>query len=64
MCNMCNTKFYIKTKQYLRPVLAPATREQELRDKLLELTGEVYVLVPHKFCPVCGCKVNEVQNDG
>ena len=60
MCRMCNTKLYIKTKQLLRPVLAPLTPEQQLRDKLLDVTGEVYLPVPVKYCPFCGAlKENE-----
>ena len=64
MCNMCKEKYYIKTKQYLKPVLAPVTYVQELSDKLIDLTGEVYVFVPHKFCPFCGDEIKEVQDNG
>lgn len=54
MCNMCKTKIYIKTVQCMKPLLAPLTPEQELRDKLLDMTGEVYLPVPVKYCPFCG----------
>lgn len=56
MCNMCNETLYIKTKQLLRPVLAPLTHEQELRDRLLDMTGEVYLPVTVNYCPFCGEK--------
>lgn len=46
MCNYCQTPIYIKTIQYCKSLLAPLTPEQELRDKLLDMTGEVYVNIP------------------
>ena len=58
MCNFCNVPIYHK-KQFTRPLLAPATREQKLRDALLDLTGEVYLKLPHRFCPMCGEKLEE-----
>lgn len=54
MCNMCKTTLYIKTIQYAKPLLAPLTAEQELRYKLFDMTGEVYLQVPVKYCPFCG----------
>ena len=58
MCRYCNQDFYIKTTQFL----APLTREQELRDKLVNLTGEVYLPIPISFCPICGEKIEKVSN--
>lgn len=57
MCNYCNAPIYIKTVQYTRPLLAPLTEVQALRDRLTDLTGEVYLEIPKKFCPVCGEKI-------
>ena len=57
MCNYCNEPIYIKTVQYARSLLAPLTEEQALRDRLLELTGEVYMKVPKMFCPFCGERI-------
>ena len=54
MCRYCNQNFYIKTTQFLAPLTAPLTREQELRDELINLTGEVYLPIPISFCPICG----------
>ena len=59
MCDFCNVPIYLKTKQFARPLLAPVTREQELRDALLDLTGEVYLKLPHRFCPMCGEELKE-----
>lgn len=57
MCNYCNAPIYIKTVRYTKPLLAPLAEAQALRDRLIELTGEVYVEIPKKFCPVCGEKI-------
>lgn len=56
-CPFCDAHVYIKIKQYAQPILAPVTRIQELRDELINLTGETYAEIPKKFCPVCGKKV-------
>ena len=58
-CNFCNDELYIKTVQYIKPLLAPLTRAEELRQQLQDLTGEVYVRLPNKFCPICGEKKGE-----
>lgn len=57
MCNFCNADLYIKTIKYTEPLLAPVTRADELRQELSNLTGEVYLLLPHKYCPMCGEKI-------
>lgn len=54
MCDFCKKTFYVKTIQYAKPLLAPLTPEEELRHKLLELTGEVYIPLPNQYCPMCG----------
>ena len=40
---------------------APLTREGELRQKLEDLTGECYISVPNKYCPICG---EQIKNEG
>ena len=59
MCNFCKADLYIKTIQYTKPLLAPVTRADELRQELLNLTGEIYLPLPHKYCPMCGEKIKE-----
>lgn len=63
MCNYCNVPIYLKIKQYTKPILAPLTEEQALRDRLSDLTGELYVELPKIYCPVCGAKIREVAAD-
>ena len=62
MCEYCNQEFYIKTTQVIAPITAPLTREQELRDELVNLTGEVYLPIPTSYCPICGEKIEKVSN--
>ena len=62
MCEYCNQEFYIKTTQVIAPLTAPLTREQELRDELVNLTGEVYLPISISFCPICGEKIEKVYN--
>lgn len=62
MCRMCSTQLYIKTKQYTKPVMAPLTPTQELRDKLIDLTGEIYLPVSTKYCPFCGAYMRGKPN--
>lgn len=56
-CNFCNQTVYMKTVQNIKPALAPMTRVEELRQELLNLTGEVYIPLPNEYCPMCGEKV-------
>ena len=62
-CEFCGAKLYFKTTQYARPLLAPLTEVQALRDKLLDLTGEVYVEINADFCPMCGRPLKGEDND-
>ena len=61
-CKFCRAKLYFKTTQYARPLLAPLTEVQALRDKLLDLTGEVYVEIDADFCPMCGRNLKGEDN--
>lgn len=62
-CPFCNEPIYIKRVQYSEPLLAPLTETQALRDRLIELTGEVYIELEKRFCPVCGEELDEDGND-
>ena len=58
-CNYCDAKVYFKTIQHTAPLLAPLTRAEELRQELYNLTGEVYLPLPTRYCPMCGEKRRE-----
>lgn len=54
-CNFCNNKIYIKTIMYAQSsIFAPLPGPEELKQQLEDLTGEVYLQLPNKFCPMCG----------
>lgn len=61
-CNFCNVPVYMKAVQYAKPLLAPATEVEALRQKLQDMTGEVYVKLPKRYCPMCG-ELKGVQNE-
>ena len=65
-CNFCKSDLYIKTAQYTKPLLAPMTRAEELRQELLDLTGEVYLKIPNEYCAMCGEKITRTlkERDG
>ena len=62
MCKYCNQEFYIKTTQVITPLTDPLTGEQELRDELVNLTGEIYLPISISFCPICGEKIERITN--
>ena len=53
-CPYCGEPLYIKVKRYTKPLLMPATRAGVLRDELIDITGEEYVPIKAKYCPLCG----------
>ncbi len=61
MCNYCNAQLYVKVQRFLRPVLAPLTRAEELMDEYTNLTGMAFVPLEKRYCPVCGEKLNELR---
>lgn len=64
-CNFCKSDLYIKPVQYTKPLLAPLTIAEELRQKLLDLTGKVYLQIPNEYCAMCGEKITRTpQKEG
>ncbi len=61
-CRYCDVPVYFKTVQYTAPIMTPLTEVQALRNKLLEKTGEVYLEIPKRFCPVCGREIGGNEN--
>ena len=62
-CEFCGRDIYIKVEQVLRPVTAPLTYEGALRDELINITGKTYVLLPKRYCPMCGAKMDGGDKD-
>lgn len=64
-CSFCKngTKLYVKTVQHTMPLLAPLTRAEELRQELINITGEVYIPIATIYCPMCGERLQKGEND-
>ncbi len=58
-CELCQEALFVKRVQYLRPLTAPLTQEQEIMDKLAEHTGIAYYKLESRFCPICGRPLTE-----
>lgn len=58
-CEFCQEALFVKRIQCLRPATAPLTQEQEIMDKLAELTGTTYCKLESRFCPICGRPLTE-----
>lgn len=53
MCEYCNAELFFKVKSYLKSVLAPLTYQEKLEQELENITGEIYVKLNAKYCPMC-----------
>lgn len=58
-CEYCKVDIFIKVKKYMKSALAPVTNIEELQEEIEDKTGEMYIILPKKFCPVCGRKLGE-----
>ncbi len=59
MCEYCNVEVYVKTQKLMKSILAPLTPTEELRQELENITGEMYLKLDNKYCPICGRKLNK-----
>ena len=62
-CAFCDRDIYIQVEQVLMPATAPMTYEGMLRDELINITGKTYVLLPKRYCPMCGAKMDGGDKD-
>ena len=62
-CAFCDRDIFIQVEQYLAPASASLTYEQALRDELVNITGKAYKLLPKRYCPVCGAKMEVFPQD-
>jgi len=54
MCELCDVPIYVKTQKVMKSALAPLTYTEELRQELEDITGEMYLEFPKRYCPHCG----------
>lgn len=59
MCEYCKVEVYFKIRKIMKSLLAPTTHIEELRQKLEDESGEMYIKVPNLYCPMCGRKLKE-----
>lgn len=57
-CVYGGSRFYVKIREIMRPILAPLTPEEELEQRLWDKTGWRYVQVDNDYCPICGGRVS------
>lgn len=62
-CAFCDKDIYIQVERNLMPVLEPLTYEGVLRNELISRAGKAYVLLPKRYCPVCGTKIDGRTNN-
>lgn len=57
-CEFCDRDIFIEVERVLMPATAPLTYEGTLRDELINITGNTHALLPKRYCPVCGAKMD------
>lgn len=57
MCEYCNTPIYVTDKKLVADRLAAKTIEEEVWQKVLEMSGYLYVKLENLYCPFCGERV-------
>ena len=58
----CNVTLYIKVQQIAQPILAPLTPADVAWDTWVSKSGTNYVMLEHRFCPMCGAKLDGDQD--
>lgn len=59
MCEYCNATYYVEVQQLAKPLLAPLTHIEEIRQELINITGINYLRIKAKYCPMCGRRLGE-----
>ena len=63
MCEYCNAIYYVEVHQFVKPILAPLTHTEELRQELINITGINHIRIKANYCPMCGKKLGGITND-
>lgn len=56
-CKFCKTKVFVQVERLSKPLLAPLTEVQQLKDELINKTGIEYIQIKNNYCPMCGRKL-------
>lgn len=59
MCEYCNAIYYVEVQQLAKPLLAPLTHVEEIRQELINITGINYLRIKANYCPMCGRKLGD-----
>ena len=57
MCEYCNAIYYVEVQQLAKPLLAPLTHTEEIRQELINITGINHLRIKANYCPMCRTKV-------
>lgn len=61
MCEYCNATYYVEVQQLAKPLLAPLTHIEEIRQELINITGINYLRIKAKYCPMCRKEAGRVK---
>jgi len=59
MCEYCNAIYYVEVEQLMKPILAPLTHAEEIRQELINITGMNHLRIKANYCPMCGRELKE-----
>lgn len=62
MCEYCNVKIYVAKRKIMRDLIAPASLEGVIKQRLEDITGIQYMEINNVYCPICGTKVYKKNN--
>lgn len=63
MCPYCNILVFIKVERVSLPLLAPLTPEDALYQEWANKSGQDFVVLQNKYCPMCGKEVKYGSNN-
>lgn len=61
MCEYCNALYYVEVQQLAKPLLAPLTHTEEIRQELINITGINHLRIKANYCPMCRKEARKVK---
>ena len=61
MCEYCNAIYYVEVQQLAKPLLAPLTHTEKIRQELINITGINYLRIKANYCPMCRKEAGRVK---